>query len=373
MRIALNMLFVAPGLAGGRVYCEGLLKGLQEVDGDNEYAVYTRRGTRLPLLDPRRFRHVEAPVAPGSTIWRAVWEYRDLPRALRREGFDLFHGLGSLSPSSPSCPFVLTIHDLIYRHFPASLPLGFRLFMRGVLPRVARRADRVIVPSHCTAREVVEYLGVKEERVRVVPYGPGNDLQRVTDAAAVEAVLRKYAVRRPYVVSVSRAYPHKNLAGLLRAFAVLRARGRRDVRLVLVGERYRSGGELDRLAGALGLGDGVVFTGFTGQDELSALYSGADVFAFPSLAEGYGLPILEAMACGTPVVASNASAVPEAVGEAGIVADAREPEVFAAALAGVLDDAGLRERLGAAGRARAGTFSWTKAAAGTLAVYRELV
>jgi glycosyltransferase involved in cell wall biosynthesis len=371
MRVALNMLFVAPGLAGGRVYCEGLLRGLQAVDGGDEYVVYTRRGVRLPALDPRRFRHVEAPVAPSSTVWRAVWEYRRLPDEVRRGGFDLFHGLGSLSPSSQSCPFVLTVHDLIYHHFPASLPRGFRLFMRVVLPRVARRADRVIVPSHCTGREVVGHLGVPEERVRVVPYGPGNDLRRLTDEEAVAAVLRKYAVRWPYVVSVSRAYPHKNLAGLLRAFALLRARGR-DVSLVLVGERYRSGGELDRLAGELGLGKSVIFTGFAGQDEMSALYSGADVFAFPSLAEGYGLPVLEAMACGTPVVASDASAVPEAVGGAGVVADARDPEAFAAALARVLDDAGLRQRLAAAGLARAATFSWEKSAAETLAVYREL-
>jgi glycosyltransferase involved in cell wall biosynthesis len=372
MRIALNMLFVAPGLAGGRVYCEGLLKGLQEVDGANEYVVYTRRGVRLPLLDPRRFHHVEAPVAPGSTVWRTVWEYRRLPRAVRRGGFNLFHGLGSLSPSS-SCPFVLTIHDLIYRQFPASMSMGVRLFMRSVLPAVARRADRVIVPSQCTAREIVEHLGVKEDRVRVVPEGPGNDLRPPTDAATVEAVLRKFGVRRPFIVSVSRAYPHKNLAGLLRAFAVLGDRGRSDLRLVLVGENYHSGGDLDRLVGELGLGERVIFTGFVGQDELSALYSGADVFAFPSLAEGFGLPVLEAMACGTPVVASNASAVPEVVGDAGIVADARDPEVFATALTRVLDDAGLRERLGAAGLARARTFSWNKAAAGTLKVYGELM
>jgi glycosyltransferase involved in cell wall biosynthesis len=372
MRIALNMLFVAPGLAGGRVYCEGLLRGLQAVGGDDEYLVYTRRGVSLPPLDPGRFRHVEAPVAPGSNVWRAAWEYGRLPRAVRRAGCGLLHGLGSLSPAALPCRFVLTVHDLIYHHFPASLPPGFRLFMRAVLPRVARRADRVIVPSHCTAREVVELLGVEAGRVRVVPYGPGNDLRRVDDGAAVAAVLTRYGVRRPYVVSVCRAYPHKNLAGLLRAFAVLRARGRRDVGLVLVGERARSGGELDRLAGDLGLGGAVVFTGFTDQDDLSALYSGADVFAFPSLAEGYGLPILEAMACGTPVVASDASAVPEAVGGAGVVADARDPEAFAAALGQVLDDAALRERLGASGRARAASFSWEKTAAATVAVYREL-
>ncbi len=371
MRIALNMLFVAPGLAGGRVYCEGLLRGLGTVPGDEEYVVFTRRGVAPPPLDARRFRHFEAPVAPHSNVGRTLWEYGRLPAAVRREGCDLLHGLGSLSPPARPCRFVLTVHDLIYREFPASVPPRFRTFMRLVLPRVARRADRVIVPSHCTAREVVKHFGVEADRLRVVPYGPGNDLRRVRDEAAVGAVLRKYGVRRPYVVSVCRAYPHKNLAGLLRAFAVLRAGGRRDVRLVLVGERL--GSELDRLSTELALGDAVIFTGFAGQDELSALYSGADLFAFPSLAEGYGLPVLEAMACGTPVVASNASAVPEAVGDAGLVADARDPEAFAAALARVLDGADLRRRLADAGRARAASFSWEKTALATVAVYRELV
>src|SRR5262249_42851705 len=155
-------------LAGGRVYCEGLLRGLQEVGSDHEYVVYTRRGVRLPALDPRRFHHVEAPIAPTSTLWRTGWEDRRLPPLVAPGPFDLLHGLGSLSPSSRSCPFVLTVHDLIYHHFPKTVPLGHRLFMQWVLPRVARRADRVIVPSDATARDVVEHLGVKEQRVRVV-------------------------------------------------------------------------------------------------------------------------------------------------------------------------------------------------------------
>jgi glycosyltransferase involved in cell wall biosynthesis len=372
MRIALNMLFVAPGVAGGRVYCEGLLKALQEIEGRNEYVVYTRRAMSLPPLDPARFRQVEAPVAPASTLWRTLWEYRRLPRLLRHEGFDLFHGLGTLSPSSRSCPFILTIHDLIYRHFPASLPLGHRSFMRWVHPAVARRADRVIVPSRATARDAVAYLGVKEERLRLVPYGPGNDFRPVTDAKRIEATLRRYAVRRPYLISVARSYAHKNLAGLLRAYRVLRERGRRDVQLVLVGERYRTSGDLDRLAEELEVSDGVVFTGFVGHDELNALYSGAEVFAFPSLAEGFGLPVLEAMACGAPVVASDASAVPEAVGDAGIVADARDPEAFAAGLARMLEDNTLRAECRKRGLAWASRFTWESNARATLAAYGEL-
>jgi glycosyltransferase involved in cell wall biosynthesis len=371
MKIALNMLFVAPGLAGGRVYCEGLLGGLAAVDRANEYVIYTRRDTRLPDLPPGRFRQVRAPVSGTSTVWRTFWEYRRLPEHVRRGGFGLFHGLGTLSPAARSCPFVLTIHDLVYRHFPQSPPLGYYLFMRWKHSKVARQADRVIVPSRCTAREAVEYLGVAEDRIRLVPYGPGNGFRRVTDAGRVDEVLKKYGVRRPFVVSVCRAYPHKNLAGLLRAFARLPALGLKEVQLVLVGERYRTGQALDRLAQELRLGPSLVCTGFVPQEDLNALYSAAAVFAFPSLAEGFGLPVLEAMACGAPVVGSNASAIPEAVGPAGLVADARDPEAFAHALAKVLGDAALRAELRDKGLARVREFTWSRCAEGTLAVYRE--
>src|SRR5262249_46060540 len=154
-------------------------------------------------------------------------------------------------------------------------------------------------------------------------------------------------------VGVGRGYPHKNVAGLLRALALLRRRGHGDVRLVLVGDRYRAGAELGRLAERLGLGEAVVWAGFVGPAELSALYRGAAACAFPSLAEGFGLPPLEAMACGTPVVASDLTAVPEVVGDAGLLADPRDPEAFAAALARVLEDEALRQRLRERGLRRA--------------------
>jgi glycosyltransferase involved in cell wall biosynthesis len=372
MKIALNMLFVGQGLAGGRVYCEGLLRGLAALDAPNRYTVFTRRDTRLPQELDARFEQVRAPISGGSALWRTLWEYGILPGKVRQGRHDLLHGLGSLSPRASGCPLVLTIHDLIYRHFPHSIPLGHRLFMQRVFPIVARRAERVIVPSECTGREVVRYLGIAPERLRLVHYGPGTSLKRVTDEAEIEAVLQKFGIRRPYIISVARAYAHKNIAGLLRAMAALHQRGPRNVQLVLVGDRYRSGHELERLTRDLNLVDSIILTGFVSESDLNALYSGAAVFAFPSLAEGYGLPVLEAMECGTPVVASNASAVPEAVGDAGLVANARHPEAFAAQLARVLSDDTLQEELRAKGLARAREFSWQKAAAGVLAVYREL-
>jgi glycosyltransferase involved in cell wall biosynthesis len=371
MRIGLNMMFIAPGVAGGRVYCDGVLRGLASVDAQNEYVIYTRRGVTFPLPDSDRFRQVCAPVAPSSTVWRTAWEYGLLPRTARRDHCDLFHGLGNISPAVRHCPFVLTIHDVIYRSFPQSLPVGYRLFLRTFHARAAQKALRVIVPSEATAQDVINHLGVDRGRIRLVPYGPGQDFRQITDDRLIQEVLARHGVRRPYVISVARGYAHKNVDGLLRAFALLRRSGR-NVQLVLVGERYRTGHDLDRLTDELGLQSAVVFTGFTSAEELSALYTGADVFAFPSLAEGFGLPILEAMACGTPVVASSASAVPEAVGSAGLLADARVPEQFADAIARVLDDADFRAELRARGLKRVSTFSWEKCAEGILAVYGEL-
>jgi glycosyltransferase involved in cell wall biosynthesis len=372
MRIGLNLLYVAGGLAGGKVYAEGLLGGLAEVDTENEYVVFTRPGIELPVLPADRFRRVNAPVSDTSVLGRTVWEYGVLPHRARREGVELLHGLGSLSPVPHGAPLVLTIHDLIYREYPGTVPLGHRLFLSWVLPRVARQAERIIVPSQATAREVVRHLRVAEERVRVVMYGPGNDLAPVEDGQTRETVLDRYGIRRPFVLSVCRTYPHKNMAGLLRAYAALPAALRKHAQLVLVGEQL-SVGRLDALASQLGIAERLVMTGFVDRRELASLYSSAAVFAFPSLAEGFGLPLLEAMACGTPLVASNASAVPEAVGPAGLLADARQPEAFAAALRSVLEDEGLQARLREKGLMRVRAFSWRRCAEETLAVYREAV
>jgi glycosyltransferase involved in cell wall biosynthesis len=373
MRIALNALYVGDGVAGGRVYRDGLLSGLSALGTGCPYTfdVYTRRAPDLPALPPDRFRTVEAPVSGTSTLGRTAWEYAVLPRRVRRGGYAAYHALGSLSPRVRKVPVVLTIHDLIYRHFPESVPLGYRLFMRTIQPRAARRADRVIVDSQHVAREVVEILGVRPDRVRVVYLGAGHGFAPVFDRAAVEAVLTRYGARPPYLVAVGRGYPHKNVAGLLRAFAVLR-RKVPEVQLVLVGERYRAASELDRLLAELNLGGSVVWTGFASRADLSALYTAAAAFAFPSLAEGFGLPPLEAMACGTPVVASDLTAIPEVVGDAGVLADPRNPEAFAAALESVLGSAELRAELARRGRQRAAEFTWEKCAEQTLNVYREL-
>ncbi len=372
MRIALNALYVGAGLAGGRVYLEGLLRGLATLSDDTQFTVFVRQGVQLPTL-PDRFKVVVAPVAPTSVLKRTLWEYGSLPRHIRPGEFDIFHGLGSVSPSPPrGVKFVLTVHDLIYRHFPASMPTGHRVFTRWVQRSVALTADRVIVPSQASRDDTVQFLKVDPNRIRTVMYGSGNAFHPIDDRAAINAVLSKFAVRQPYVLSVARGYPHKNLAGLLRAFARLPDRDCPETRLVLVGDSYLVGAELEALIDSLKIREKVVFTGFATNEELNALYCGATVFAFPSLAEGLGLPPVEAMACGVPVVASNVSAIPEAVGDAGVLVDTTNPEAFAAALASVLIDRAKQADLREGGLKRAQHFTWEKCAAETLAVYREL-
>jgi glycosyltransferase involved in cell wall biosynthesis len=207
--------------------------------------------------------------------------------------------------------------------------------------------------------------------VRLIAHGRGQDFHRTVDEAVIAETLRRLGVQPPFVLSVARGYEHKNLAGLLHAFARVREASRRNLRLVLVGDRFRAGTLLTRLVARLRLGDGVIFTGRIRGDDLNVLYSAASVFAFPSLAEGFGLPVLEAMSCGAPVVASSASAISETVGEAGLLADARDPDDFAEAIAHVLDDDGLQAELRTKGLSRAQEFSWERCAERTLAVYRE--
>src|SRR5262249_45918616 len=158
-----------------------------------------------------------------STLWRTFWEYKLLPHHVRSQSAGLWHGLGNLSPAASGIPFILTVHDVIYRQFPQSLPPGYRWFMRWMQPRAARRGGRVIVPSRFSADEVAR-LGVAPERIRQVSYGPGHGFQPIADQALLQKALDDYGVRRPFILNVCRGYYHKNLPGLVQAFARLRQR-----------------------------------------------------------------------------------------------------------------------------------------------------
>jgi glycosyltransferase involved in cell wall biosynthesis len=302
---------------------------------------------------------------------RAEWvrgEQQLLPGLARRRGVDLLHSLASTAPARGAFARVVTIHDLIYRRYPEA-HFGLRsLGMRVLVPLAARRSHRVIAVSESTKRDLVELLGLDAGKIDVVPQGVS-----VAPAGTVTAepeLRRRFELSdRPILLSVSAKRPHKNIVALLDAAARL-PRERRPV-LLLPGYETPHEDELHQHVERLGIGGDVRFAGWLDSADLEGLYAAADLFVFPSLYEGFGLPVLEAMARGVPVVSSNRSSLPEVAGNAALLVDPEDTGAMAQAIERLLSDPAEAERLRAAGREHAARFSWDATARGTLASYER--
>jgi glycosyltransferase involved in cell wall biosynthesis len=287
-----------------------------------------------------------------------------LPRLAARAGVDLVHSLATTAPGWGRFVRVTTIHDLHYRTMPEA-HFGVRaLGMRVLVPLAARRSDRVIAISEATKADVVEHLHVAPARIDVVHQGLGRSA-RVTPRP-VEGLA---AGERPLLLTAAAKRPHKNIEGLLDALALIPAAER--PLLVLPGYPTPHETELRRHATALGLDADVRFLGWMDDAEMEWLYAAADAFVFASLAEGFGLPVLEAMARGVPVACSDRPPMTEVAGDAALLFDPTSPRAIAGAIGALLHDDALRARLRAAGPERAARFTWESTARGTLASYRR--
>jgi glycosyltransferase involved in cell wall biosynthesis len=304
----------------------------------------------------------------GPRSYKALWMNVAVRRVARALRLDLYHFTNNVAPLGFGPPYVVTIHDLSTRLYPETHPLRRRLMHRLQLDPTGRRARRVITSSEAAAGDIVAVLGVPRERVDVVPLAAGDQFRRVADPAALAAVRARYGLEERFVLYVGNIEPRKNLARLAEAFARVAEPG---VTLALAGGlAWHTQGVLERIE-ALGLGLRVRLLGYVPDEDLPALYSAADVFAYPSLYEGFGLPVLEAMSCETPVLASRVATLVEVAGGAARLVDPYSVDEIAAGLGALLSDAEERKRLAAAGLARAGQFSWEATARGTLAVYRR--
>ncbi|MEW6750750.1 MAG: glycosyltransferase family 1 protein [Candidatus Latescibacterota bacterium] len=307
----------------------------------------------------------------GVTLW---WDQVVLAGLARADRLDVFLSPYPKGPLRLPCPLVVTIHDLT----PLVLPQqgSWRTPVRRTLFRllaqwVGRRAARIITDSEHSARDIVRLLHVDPSRIRVLPIGVEPRFRPLQDAAQLRQVLARYQVEPPYLLWVGNGKPHKNVPGLLRAFARLQQRDGAGPVLVLAGDLGRWGDGHRLLARQLGLEERVRFTGPVAEDDLPALYAGAGLFVFPSLYEGFGLPPLEAMACGTPVVASSRTSLPEVVGDAGLLVDPLDEGALAAALGRLLADGAEHQRLRRAGLERARRFRPDRIGEEHLAILQE--
>ncbi len=371
MHVGLNLVFLVPGETGGmEVAARELILALA--------ALAPGHGVRLTAFVNREAARagggpwgevipaVTVPVNARSRVQWVAGEQTLLPVLAARAGVELLHSLGSTAPGWGAGRRVVTIHDLIYRRYPDA-HAGIRdLGMRVLIPLAAHRAHRVIADSQSTRDDLVAELGLAPGKIEVVPLGLGN--VRRGPALAPRATRERFGLgERRVLLSLSAKRPHKNLGALIGALARI-APARRPV-LVLPGYATWHEAELRARAAACGVAGDLRFLAWLEPAELEGLWGVSDAFVFPSLYEGFGLPVLEAMARGVPVACSDRSSLPEVAGGAALLFDPERESEIAGAIERLLADAGLARDLRAAGRARAAQYTWERTARQTLAVY----
>jgi len=358
-------------------------RALLEFDSGNEYVFFTPRDLpaeqlvcwqrammRAEAENDLPFRRVRR--APFNSRWRVMrflWKHIALPRILHDERIDLLHAPAYVAPKT-SVPTVLTVYDVIALTHPKFCKPLNRLHFRFALPASVRAATRVIVPSEATKRELCRTTGVREANVRIIPPGVSSEFRRVSNEQTISRVRKRYGLGEQVILFVGNLEPKKDVSTLLRAFARLKRQGLRH-QLVLAGAKRWLAGDVHRAIQEHPFHEDIRDIGRVSGVDLPALYSLADVFVFPSIVEGFGLPPLEAMACGTAVVTSDAAAVLETVGDAGLTFPVGDDAALAEAVIRVTADEELRKELVERGIARAARFTWEQAARETVAVYRE--
>jgi glycosyltransferase involved in cell wall biosynthesis len=372
MRIGVDAVVLhEPTMGIPRVVRE-ILQVLQRIDRENDYYLYSKFDFNFPLSNPRWHKcvHPRIPYLAGNFY---------LNQGIRRAGggasLDVFWG-----PRSHTFPVglpravarVLTVHDLVWRLYPETMDHINHFAVKMFAERGIRQAHKIISVSESTRQGLIEILGAPAEKVEVVHHGVSAGFTPHDPQSSARFIAEKYAASTDYICTVGSVEPRKNIITLLEAVKILRDRGQLRHQLLIAGGSGWKNSQIYAGVAARGLSEREVkFLGRVPDEDLALLYSGAALFVFPSLYEGFGLPLIEAMACGVPVVASNTSSVPEVVQDAGIMVSPRLPEEFADAIARVTGDVALGHSLADKGLKRAREFTWEAAASKVLRILQE--
>ena len=381
MRIALNALFLQTPANGSGQYLLHLLHALKEVDQQNEYLLLGAK----PIADngsaltpfPYRVSPPPSPVRRNENVEKVVWEQFTGPAAARKAGIDLFHVPYFAPPLFPRTPTVVTIHDVIPLRLPAyQAGTMVKAYMR-LVAHAAHNATLIITVSQHARQDMMDALHLPAEHICVTYEAAGDEYKPITDPSLLAQARARYGVGERYIFYLGGLDQRKNVPQLVRAFAHLyKQLEQPDLQLLISGNPDKQKGPFfpdpRPIAAELGVSDQVIYRFVEDQDK-PAMYSGASLYVFPSLYEGFGLPPLEAMSCGAPVVCSNRTSLPEVVGDAAITLDPDDTQALVEAMRSVLTDSTLRDDLRARSLQRATQFSWRKTATETLAVYQEAV
>jgi glycosyltransferase involved in cell wall biosynthesis len=365
MRFAIDAHAIGRRLTGNETYIRSLLREFAVLDRRAEWITYLCRGVS-PHAVPQGMHVREV----GSNPFRRLGY--DIPQLVKADRPDLLH-VQYTAPLFPSSPVVVSVHDVSFEEYPEFFSFARRKQLQLTVANTVKKAAKVLCPSEFSRQRVLERYQLPESKVVAIHNGVSHQFRPIHRDLAKTQAAQRLGFTQPFVLTVGDLRRRKNQVALIQAFAKLMKKERNLThRLVLVG-KDAEGEPVRRAAAESGLGDRIVFAGFVSDEELVSLYSACEAFVFPSLYEGFGLPIIEAMACGAPVACSNSSAMPEVADSCGLLFDPRSEEEIYRAMRDLVLDAELRSRMSRLGQHRATLFSWKEAAKQTLREYYEVV
>jgi len=375
MRILIDATCITDQMDGWARYSYNLIKQFSLIGKENEYTVLLQKANlsnnhpifELNEMETFSLKRVGfGPVGP-------VREFKFLLARLSPD-YDVFHCLGTYLPIFQNYKSVVTVHDLKYLRYPSLWGKGFRFkvfYLKHTLKKALSKAKRIIADSQDTKEDIVNFLGISEDKIKVIYLATDLKLKLASDSAC--SILEKYSINKPYFLYLGVNLPHKNLSGLIDAFAEFKELyDRWNTELVITGKQYPAYNQYLNKAREVRIIDNIIFTGFVPNDHLPLLYREAEAFLFPSFHEGFGLPILEAMECGTPVITSNVSAMPEVAGDAALLVNPSNPKEIAEKMFAIMDSDDLKREYIEKGYERVKKFSWEKTAQETLRLYTEV-
>ncbi len=366
MKVLIDAHMLGNNETGNETYVENLLSGLSAIDELHVVAAINHHLiTESKFLDESIQKKT---LHPAGNIARLLY---GLPTLCRQSAADVLH-VTYVAPFFIRCPLVVSVHDISFKRFPEFFSPRDRLLFATLLPMSLRRANAVLTISKHAKAEILESWPFLKGRVHVIPLAAASIFRPVIIDKLAESILEKHGITSQFILAVGNLQPRKNIGRLIQAFSHVH-QSFKNYKLVIVGKDHWQSSTLYTLVENLGLVHSVIFTGYVPADELAFLYNAAQLFVYPSLYEGFGLPILEAMACGTPVISSNTSSMPEVTGSAALMVDPTNIEEITQAIFQVLSDSDLRQRLSELGLLQAQCFSWQRTARETLVIYKSVV
>lgn len=370
MRIAINTLGPSKLKAGVGNYVVSLVQELSKIDDENEYTIFVNRDNeQFFKTNNKHFQIIILPDYTRKKLLRIVWEQFRLPKLLKKMNIDLLHSPGFVAPLKMSAKSVVTVHDMTFFSHPECHTRFKRLYFQNMIPKSIASADAVIADSENTTQEICKYLHTPKEKITTVHLGVGEHFKQINRRKAKEYLKTKYHINNRFILFVGTIEPRKNVQTLVDAFLQIKDP---KLKLVIVGNKGWNVAELFKVITESPIKEQIILPGYVTDEDLVKFYNAAEVFVYPSLYEGFGIPIIEAMACGCPVITSNVSSMPEVAGTAALLVDPNNANEIKNAVQKILKNKELRELLIKDGIKQAKKFSWKKTAQATLAVYKKV-